>query len=217
MEKHDRPSAQLDSLMAEDAPPWVKSLAKKWLQQLQPGLLVRPGMESDPAFLGAQTARAVVARKLGQGEVGLTPRVQRDLEAFAKAARLTKAAIREATQRTEAEIADQAAYVDEAMPLVTRMTEQEQGRFMRAYNKALKLGIEYLDPTRVPVEHKVVLILFFNWRLFARFKTVTQVHQVLQIVFAKDGVDISRDRIARFCARIGFRLAAPGRPRKMVK
>ncbi|MBI5799973.1 MAG: hypothetical protein HZA92_04500 [Verrucomicrobia bacterium] len=217
MEKHAHPSALADSLMAEDAPPWVRVLAKKWLRHQQAGIPIKPGMETDPAFLGAQTARAVVARKLGQGEVELTDRVRRDLDQFVKVTRLTKAAIRDAADRTEEEIAEQAAYVDEAMPLVTRMKEQEQERFMRAYNKALKLGIEYLDPTRVPVEHKIVQILFFNWRLIARLSTVSQVHQFLGAVFARTGVIISRDRIAQRCRRIGLRFCGPGRPRKLRK
>lgn len=212
MEKHDRPFAMLDSLMADDAPAWVKVLAKKWFRHQYPGVPLGPDTETDPAFSGAQAAKGAVARMLGHGEIELTERVQRDLQKLAT--RLTKAAVREATQRLEGEIADQASYVDEVMPLVTRMREPEQERFMRAYNKTLKLGIQQLDPTRVPVEEKIVQILLFRWRWIARLQTVSQVHQFLEAVFAKDGVIISRARVAQFCRRIGLRFRGPGRPRK---
>ena len=216
MEQHDGPS-MLDSMLPEDSPEWVKQLAVLSLRFLLPGVKLRPGCNIDLAFLGATTARAVVAVLLATGQAAPPPKVIAELEAFIAAKGLQTEALAKADELVQREIEAQQAVIAEIMPQVVLLTEAEQRQFLKAYQGALKRGVEMLDPERVPVEDKIVLTMLFQWRRFAGLKSVSEVHKVLAAIFIQRGVVISRDRIAKLCRKIGLRYRGRGRPRKSDK
>ena len=207
----------VDLLLPDDAPAWVKQLGVLQLRSLLPGVKLHRESGTDPEFLGAMTAKAVVVVHLATGQATLPPKTLSELDAFIKSKKLKPAEHARLAEPVWREIAAQMAVVEEIMPLVAKLAASEQERFFEAYQRALKRGIEMLDPTQVPVEDKIVQILFFHWRAFARLKSVAEVHKYLAAVFIKQGVVISKSRIAKLCKRIGLRYRGRGRPKKACK
>lgn len=216
MEKHDGPS-MADSLLPDDAPVWVNQLTVVMLRSLLPGVKLRRDSGTAPEFQGAMTAKAVVVVHLLTGRATLPPKTLAEINAYIRGKKLGRAEQARLAEPVLREIAAQAAVVEEIMPLVAQLAASEQERFFKAYQRALKRGLEMLDPTKITVEEKLVQLLFFYWRGFARLKSVSEVHKVLAAIFIKQGVVISRDRIAKLCRRIGLRYRGRGRPRKSDK
>jgi hypothetical protein len=219
-EKHDGPSI-LDPILPDVPPPWVKELGKIFLRTILPGVKIRGGMESDPDFLGALLARAVISQQFTEGQLQMPAKSIEDLNTFFqkhKASKaLSKAQVKRATAVLVNEIASQASVINQMMQLMPRLEVQEQERFLKGYNRTLKFGVEMVDPARVPVEHKIIQTFFLQWQLVARMKSVSDVHRFLVRTCAKPGVTISRERIAKLCHTIGLRFRGRGRPPKTGK
>ncbi len=216
MEKHDGPS-MADSILPDDAPAWVNQLGVVLLRSLLPGVKLSRDSGTCPKFLGAMTAKAVVVVHLLTGQASLPPKTLAEIDAFIKSKKLGRAEQARLAEPVLREIDAQVAVVEEIMPLVAKLAASEQERFFKAYHKALKRGLEMLDPAQVPVDDKIPQILFFYWRAFARLNSVADVHKCLAAIFIKQGVVISKDRITKLCRRIGLRYRGRGRPRKSCK
>ena len=216
MEKHDGPS-MVDSILPDDAPAWVNQLGVVLLRHMLPGVKLHRDSGTAPEFLGAMTAKAVVAVQVMTGQAALPAKSLAEIAAYLRAKKFGPAAVKRMAEPVQREVAEQAAVVEEIMPLVTKLEASEQERFFKAYNRALQRGIEMFDPTKVTVEEKVVQILFFNWRRFARLNSVSELHRCLAALFIKQGVVISKERIAKLCRRIGLRYRGRGRPKKSDK
>lgn len=216
IENHDGPS-MVDSLLPDDAPAWVNQLAVLMLRSLLPGVKLRRDSSTAAEFQGAMTAKAVVVVHLLTGQATLPPKTLAEINAYIRAKKLSRPEQARLAEPVLREIAAQGAVVEEIMPLVVQLAASEQERFFKAYRLALNRGLEMLDPAKITVEEKIVQILFLYWRAFARLKSVSEVHKVLAAIFIKQGVVISRDRIAKLCRRIGLRYRGRGRPRKSDK
>lgn len=213
MENHDAPS-DWDALMPDDAPPWVKKLAIMFMRTLFPGLKIGPELEADPKFLGALGAKATISNQVLKGQLALPPVTAAGLESFLQATKPSKALIKHATAEGKKLVQIQEDVTNETMPLVPQLKPEDQLHFMEGYTKSLRNGLEALDVSRSPVEHKIVQRFFLLWPLFARLNSVSELHKCIAVPLAKEGVVVSRDRIAKLCQRIGLRYRGRGRPKK---
>jgi len=216
MEKHDGPS-MADRILPDDAPAWVNQLGVVLLRSLLPGVKLRRDSGTNSEFLGAMTAKAVVAMHLKTGQASLPPKTLAEIDAYIRAKKLGRTERARLAEGILREIDELVAMVEEIMPLVAQLEASEQERFFKAYHRALNRGIEMLDPAQVPVGDKIVQTLFFHWRTFARLESVAEVHRLLAAIFTKQGLVISKDRIAKLCRVIGLRYRGRGRPRKADK
>jgi hypothetical protein len=214
MGKHDDARLACDGLMPDDAPPWVKKLAIMFMRTLFPGIKIGPTLEADPKFLGALEAKATLSKQLLKGQLALPPATAAGLESFTQGIKPAKAHIQRANAEGKKLVQIQEDITNDTMPLVPQLKPEDQLRFMEGYNQSLRNGLEGLDVSRSPVEHKIVQRFFILWPLFARLNSVSELHKCIAAPLAKEGVVVSKDRIAKLCQRIGLRYRGRGRPKK---